>query len=103
MFLIAGIAPKTKILDPASRTCPACGLAQARLCRIDHYLNLFFIPILRVKTGRPVLVCSRCGHAGDSNASVPEDAANVTQTRCRDCGRVLEKEFRFCPYCGKPV
>ena len=103
MFLIAGIAPKTKVLDRASRTCPACGLAQARLCRIDHYLNLFFIPILRVKTGRPVLVCSQCGHADDPNASVPENAASFAQTRCRSCGRVLEIEFQFCPYCGKPV
>jgi len=103
MFLIAGIAPKTKVLDQTPRTCPSCGLAQAHLCRIDHYLNLFFIPILRVKTGRPVLVCSRCGHAGDSSASVPENAASFAQTRCRGCGRVLEKEFRFCPYCGKPV
>jgi len=60
MFLIIGIAPKTKILDHTPRICPACGLAQARLKRVDSYFNLFFIPLIPVKKGEPFIICDRC-------------------------------------------
>ena len=34
MFIIAGISPKIKSLDPTPRRCPTCGLHQAYLKRI---------------------------------------------------------------------
>ena len=60
-FLIGGVQPKTVTLDETPGICSACGLAQARLKRVDHYLSLFFIPLFRVKKGDPVLICDRCG------------------------------------------
>ena len=57
MFLIVGISPKTKIIDNTPRICQACGLAQARLQRVDSYFNLFFIPLFRVKKGEPFVIC----------------------------------------------
>jgi NMD protein affecting ribosome stability and mRNA decay len=60
---IGGIQPKTRVLDHTPRLCPACGLAQARLKRVDHVLSLFFIPLFSVKRGTPVLMCERCGYA----------------------------------------
>ncbi len=59
-FLIGGVQPKTVTLDEAAGICSACGLAQARLKRVDHYVSLFFIPLFRVKKGDPVLICDRC-------------------------------------------
>ena len=60
-FFIGGIQPKTITLDDTPAICSACGLAQARLRRVDHYLSLFFIPLFPVKRGRPLLICDRCG------------------------------------------
>ena len=60
-FLIGGVQPKTVTLDEVPGICAACGLAQARLKRVDHYLSLFFIPLFAVKKGDPVLICDRVG------------------------------------------
>ncbi len=60
-FFIGGIQPRTITVEDAKRLCPVCGLAQARLKRIDHYLSLFFIPLFPVRRGNVVLMCERCG------------------------------------------
>jgi len=101
MFLIAGISPRVKTLESIPRRCPSCGLSQAYLKRVDHYLSLFFIPLLRVKKGEPVLICNRCQSSGHDypkgEGPFPPEAVMM----CRQCGRSLEKDFTFCPYCGK--
>jgi hypothetical protein len=58
-FFIGGVQPRTVIVDETPRLCPQCGLAQARLKRIDHYLSLFFIPLIPIKRGPVLLVCDR--------------------------------------------
>jgi hypothetical protein len=65
MFLIAGVQPKTRRVDDNPQRCPSCGLAQAYTTRVDHYLSLFFIPLIRVKKGAPFLLCDRCGRPLD--------------------------------------
>ena len=104
MFLIAGVAPKTKILDNTPRRCPVCGLARAYYKRVDHYFNLFFIPVLRVKKGQPFIMCDQCERTlhefKDEYSSTPPD---IKETQCNHCGRALEKNFEYCPYCGEPV
>lgn len=102
MFIIAGVSPKIKTIESTPRICSVCGLAQAYLKRIDHYLTLFFIPIIRVKKGEPILICERC------EKNVPEirrgnQLQTSRETNCRSCGRTIEKEFMYCPYCGKPI
>ena len=101
MFLIAGISPKVKTLETVPRICPACGLAQAYLKRVDHYLSLFFIPIIRVKKGEPVLICNRCRATLNERSSSGRPVWTPDPVyRCKQCGRTLEKPFTFCPYCG---
>jgi len=103
MFLIAGVSPKIKLLDNNPRRCPVCGLSHAYLKRVDHYFSLFFIPIIRVKKGEPFLICDRCegqiSEFGEDQRGWPGRQNN----QCRNCGRKLNKDFSFCPYCGKPV
>ncbi|MEZ4528970.1 MAG: zinc ribbon domain-containing protein [Desulfobacterales bacterium] len=60
MIFIGGVSPKIKIIDEKPVICPVCGLARAYYKRVDHYLNLFFIPLFRVKKGEPFLMCERC-------------------------------------------
>ena len=105
-FFIGGIQPRTMIVDETPRLCPQCGLAQARLKRTDHYLSLFFIPIIPVKRGPVLLVCDRCGQAFDPEQPlVPSDrGANAPGPRlCHSCGQALQPSFTYCPYCGSRV
>ena len=102
MFLIAGVSPRTKVLDENPRICPVCGLYQAYFKRIDHYFNLFFIPILRVKKGDPFIMCDRCEktvHEFDQeSAKMPVEK----QMTCNHCDKSIHKDFKYCPHCGNP-
>jgi len=101
MIFIAGISPKTKVLDQNPRRCPLCGLHQAYFKRVDHYLSLFFIPLLRVKKGDPFIMCDRC------EKTIPEfgpdfsQQTDVKNKTCPYCERSLDQDFKYCPYCGK--
>jgi RNA polymerase subunit RPABC4/transcription elongation factor Spt4 len=103
MFIIAGVSPKTKIVDKNPRRCPVCGLFQAYFKRVDHYFSLFFIPIIRIKKGEPFIMCDRCegqiGEFGQDQRLWPPKKKN----KCRNCGKIIDKEFEFCPYCGRHV
>jgi RNA polymerase subunit RPABC4/transcription elongation factor Spt4 len=102
-FFIGGIQPKLKVLEDSPRRCPRCGLHQAYLERVDHYLSFFFIPVLKVRTGEPVLVCRRCARSADesgSNRSRSGPPPPATQ-RCRSCERNFPADFLFCPICGR--
>ena len=101
MILIAGVSPKTKTIDPTPRLCSRCGLAQAYLKRVDHYLSLFFIPVIRVKKGEPVWVCNRCESAGFVAPKPPSRSKTGPPVMCTQCGRSLEEDFKYCPFCGQ--
>ena len=102
-FLIGGIQPKVRVLDEKPRRCPLCGLHQAYFKRVDHYLSLFFIPLFKVKTGEPFIMCERC------ERSVSEFGPELNQQgretgrpkHCRACSKELPAEFTFCPHCGR--
>jgi rRNA maturation endonuclease Nob1 len=95
-FLIAGVQPKVKVLDENPKRCPRCGLHQARLKRVDHYLSVFFIPVLKVKTGEPMLICDRCELPVRESESSPA-AGRV----CRFCKKDYPADYAFCPVCGR--
>ena len=94
MIFIGGIQPRTVTIDETPRICPSCGLAQARLKRVDHYASLFFIPVFRVKKGETFVHCERCRQSAGTVAG---------KSACSRCGRALDSDFRFCPYCGAPL
>jgi hypothetical protein len=99
-FLIGGVQPKKVTLDGTPRTCPACGLAQARLKRVDHYVSLFFIPLFQLKKGAPVLICDRCGAVMPPGRPfrAPDDGAGSHE--CARCGHPVSADYRYCPGCG---
>ena len=103
MFLITGISPKRTVLDTTPRRCSLCGAHHAYLKRIDHYFSLFFIPLLRVKKGKPVVVCDNCmGNRFDGRPD--NDTGRHWQNRaCKQCGKNMKSDFKYCPYCGKRV
>jgi len=100
-FLIGGIQPKVKVLEETPRRCPRCGLHQAYLKRVDHYLSVFFIPVLKVKTGDPVLICNRCERpVSDSDLLRPQEPQSAPKL-CRYCGKSFPADYTFCPVCGR--
>ena len=104
MFLIAGVTPKLKVLDSTPKPCPVCGLHQAYYKRVDHYFNLFFIPILRVKKGEPFFMCERCERTVHEFKKEHSSAwPDIQETTCHHCGKKLEKIFEYCPYCGTHI
>ncbi|MBW2610044.1 MAG: zinc ribbon domain-containing protein [Deltaproteobacteria bacterium] len=103
-FFIAGVQPKTIALDEQPRMCSSCGLYQARLERTDHYLSIFFIPIIRIKKGSPFLRCERCGslsHKSGGERARSQEGRPLN--KCPHCDRQIETAFHFCPFCGKPL
>ena len=100
-FIIGGIQPKVRVLDDRPVRCPACGLHQAYTRRVDHYLSLFFIPLIRVKTGEPFLACERCGQSGPPGGAGPFRTPPGHPRHCRSCRRELPADYEFCPHCGR--
>jgi len=102
-FVIAGVQPKTRTLDETPRRCPRCGLHQARTQQVDHYLSLFFIPLIRIKQGEPFLYCQRCHQPVNSSdmGTGPPPSDGPQKPMCRQCGRTLASDFRYCPHCGQ--
>ena len=97
---IGGIGPRQKRLDEQPRLCSNCGLSRAYLTRIDHYLSLFFIPVLRIRKGEPFVQCERCGHVTDEGGRVFRPGIDLRQPRCHRCGAGLQDAFSYCPQCG---
>ena len=102
-FVIAGLQPKTRTLSDVPQRCPRCGLHQAYIRQVDHYLSLFFIPLLPIKKGEPFLYCQRCEQPvahGEQQPAAPASPGHPPSL-CRQCGRSLERSFKYCPYCGQ--
>jgi DNA-directed RNA polymerase subunit RPC12/RpoP len=100
-FFIGGVQPKTVLVDKQPRDCLSCGQRFVYLKRTDHYLSLFFIPLFPVKKGIPFLVCNRCGSVVDETGRGIRE--QHTENRCSHCGRSVEEDYVYCPYCGKSV
>ena len=103
MIFIAGVQPRMKTLDNNPRLCPLCGGVEAHLKRVDHYLSIFFIPIFPVSRGKPAIICEKCGGISDEMGHGIGVRRVGGELSCKHCGRVLEREFAFCPYCGKTI
>jgi hypothetical protein len=102
-FFIGGIQPKKVEVDKNPRLCPTCGLPQARLKRIDHYISLFFIPLIPVKRGPTFLECQRCGVLADETMPPDFGRRGGALPRCPACGVEVDRTFSYCPYCGRKI
>jgi|Deesub1362B_J571_1020462.scaffolds.fasta_scaffold00006_15 hypothetical protein len=104
MFIfIGGVHPKTKTLDSTPRICPLCGQLGLKLKRIDHYFNLFFIPLFPLKKGSPFYQCDYCSTLVDENQQPITTTYSEDKTCCPYCGRPASPDFSYCPYCGRPL
>lgn len=102
-LLIGGIQPKTVTLDETPQLCPGCGLAQARLKRVDDYVSLFFVPIFPLRKGQPVLMCDHCHAVSSPDAHVTAPSSTWKKKECGHCRFPIESAFDYCPRCGNRV
>jgi RNA polymerase subunit RPABC4/transcription elongation factor Spt4 len=102
-FFIGGIQPKTVLIDRQARSCPACGHFEVSLKRVDQYVSLFFIPLFPVKRGAPFLICEKCNTILDEHGYRVNVEQEVGEKKCLYCGKPIDPDFTFCPYCGKAL
>lgn len=67
IFLLFGVAPKTRVIAKLSSPCPCCHATSTSIQRIDDKFHLFFIPIATIKQGEQYLFCSTCRWAGPTS------------------------------------
>jgi len=103
MFLIAGVSPKIKTVDDKPVLCPVCGLAQAYYKRMDHYFNLFFIPLFRVRKGELFIMCERCERNIHEFGEEYPDWLDKQNKNCKHCERAVHQDFQYCPFCGRKL
>lgn len=93
------VLSRIREIDATARECPACKAHQATLKRVDHYLCLFRIPVMRVRKGEPFLACNGC----ESIIAKDYKKSRTTSKRiCSTCGRALYGDV-YCPICGRQV
>ncbi|MBW2005542.1 MAG: zinc ribbon domain-containing protein [Deltaproteobacteria bacterium] len=102
-FFIGGIQPKTVLIDKQARSCPVCGNFEIYQKRVDQYVSLFFIPLFPVKRGTPFLICEKCNTIIDEHGYSTGVERPMREKRCPSCGRKVDRDFTFCPYCGKTL
>lgn len=103
MFFIAGVQPRRVRIAKHTQPCRSCEHFDVYVKRVDHYISLFFIPLIRIKKGVPFLFCENCGTYQDQQGSAFAGGETGKPQRCGFCGRSVEADFSFCPYCGRSL
>ena len=109
-FFIGGITPK-QVARSISAPCPSCTCSALEESRVDHVLNVFFVPLFTVHRGNATLRCQACGWGEpgrleeadsptlDANA-MPSAAGMCPSCRQLPPGAAPEQRFKFCTCCG---
>jgi len=103
-FFIGGVQHKTIDLDEKLRICSSCGFYEAHVKRVDHYISIFFLPVLRLKKGLPFLLCKKCGHLSvESEDAFLRFPGRKFPNICSYCGKNTDPGFNFCPFCDRSL
>ncbi|NMM64843.1 zinc-ribbon domain-containing protein [Clostridium sp. P21] len=123
MFFIGifGIEDKQKEIKNINTVdCKKCNGSRHTLIKQYSFFHIFFIPIFKWNI-RYFLICNNCNtiyeiskekgmkvEAGEDSAItywdlkiIENDYGMYGQLRCGNCGRNVDSNFEFCPYCGQ--
>ncbi len=98
-FFIGGVQPRTVRVEKQARSCPSCAHHEVYTKRVNLYIAIFFIPIIRIKKGPPFTVCENCDALLEGVGTVDRQWGQV----CGTCGKFVDDGFSYCPYCGKGI
>jgi len=107
--------------------CKNCNGAGGTLIKSYSYFHFFFLPLFKWNE-QYFVICDGCGAVYEINkekGAALERGENIEitywdlkdtnygghnnygnhyiQRRCGKCGRNLERDFEFCPYCGNKI
>ncbi|KAK8476115.1 hypothetical protein V6N13_001891 [Hibiscus sabdariffa] len=103
-FFVGGLEQQAReVLKSGAGRCINCG-SRADLVEYDKVLKLFFVPVWRWPGKHPLMHCNSCKLFFPPALKIDSSSAAVTEAlRCRSCDRLVDPEFRFCPFCGSAI
>ncbi|KAJ7006621.1 hypothetical protein NC653_005852 [Populus alba x Populus x berolinensis] len=110
-FLTGGVEQQVRqVLKSGAGRCIRCA-SKADLVEYEKVLKLFFIPVWKWPGKEPAMYCHNCNLIFPESFSRPPPKSDyslprsvVTESlRCHFCDRVVESEFKFCPFCGSSL
>ncbi|KAH7685429.1 hypothetical protein IHE45_04G038500 [Dioscorea alata] len=104
-FFVGGLEQQAgRVIAERAGRCIRCGSA-ADLVESEKVLKLFFVPVWRWRSGGQGFYCRDCGllwpHALEDSGEKRRMIEGVL--KCGNCERVVEPEFKFCPFCGSDL
>ncbi|CAI0393134.1 unnamed protein product [Linum tenue] len=106
-FFAGGVNQQVRrVLKQGAGRCISCASPAVDLVEYDKVLKLFFVPVWRWPGKQPLMHCNDCNLFFPSSYSPPPPPPSqliADSPRCRFCDRVLEPEFKFCPFCGSSL
>ncbi|KAJ0972021.1 hypothetical protein J5N97_019980 [Dioscorea zingiberensis] len=104
-FFVGGLEQQAgRVISERVGRCIRCGSA-ADLVEREKVLKLFFVPVWRWRSEARDFYCRDCGLLWpQSMESFDEKQRSIEGVlRCGNCDRVVESEFKFCPFCGSEL
>ncbi|RVW17750.1 hypothetical protein CK203_071681 [Vitis vinifera] len=99
-FFVGGLEQQVRqVLKSGAGKCINCG-SRADLVDYEKVLKLFFVPVWRWPGKEPLMHCPDCF------LFFPPPTRTgplLDVLRCASCGRPVESNFRFCPFCGSAL
>ncbi|KAL2892972.1 Ecto-NOX disulfide-thiol exchanger 1 [Bienertia sinuspersici] len=80
---------------------------KADLVTSENVLKVFFVPVWKWPAKKPLLHCNNCNLFFPESLSLPPSTTSSSSPdfdvlRCHGCSRVVEPEYRFCPFAVFP-
>ena len=108
-FFVGGVEQQVRqVLKYGAGRCISCGLP-ADLVEYEKVLKLFFVPVWRWPGKDHLMHCNNCKLFFPQSYSLPPPKPDSlppdlsVSSRCRFCNRLVEPDFRFCPFCGSSL
>ncbi|XVF64567.1 hypothetical protein PTKIN_Ptkin09bG0178800 [Pterospermum kingtungense] len=108
-FFVGGLEQQVRqVLKSGVGRCIMCN-SRADLVEYEKVLKLFFVPVWRWPGKEPLMHCNNCKlffpqDLPFQSPKIDSSSAAVSEAlRCRFCDRLVEPEFRFCPFCGSAI
>uniref|UniRef100_A0A7C8YMF6 Zinc-ribbon 15 domain-containing protein n=1 Tax=Opuntia streptacantha TaxID=393608 RepID=A0A7C8YMF6_OPUST len=104
-FFVGGLEQQAgQVLKRGVGRCINCG-SNLNLVEYEKVLKLFFVPVWRWPGKEPLLHCPNCNIIYPQSFSLPPPPPPSSEVvpevlRCHSCGRNIEAEYSFCPFCG---
>ena len=129
MFFIGvfGIENKEKIIKETQRIyCKGCNdYIEGKIIKVYSFFPFFFIPLFKWNE-KYYVIYNNCDHvysiSKEKGKSIEHDESyeisywdlkdfqganyennNAINNKCLRCGRELERDYIYCPYCGKKI